>query len=440
MSNVRRGLRSGSATPDRAGAWRHKALCGLCLPLVVGVAACGGSSSSSGNSSSAAASTSPAKKVDLTGACDKSQKPFTEAMVVDLSGPTKAIGALQSEGYKAAAKYLNAKSGGIGGRCVEVKTLDSTGDPATASQVLLKYISSGNKPDSLWPGSTSPEVAATMPIVVRNKLFSVGPSTIGDAMLKGAASKYPFQFAIVPPDTNGAAPAASAKWATGVKAKKVGILQLDTAHSATLAQQTADDLKKAGIDSVIKTYPATALDLTPQVSALRDAGADALIQTGTPGPTTGPALNAPQKLGWNVPYLFTDTSSDLTTLAAAAVLKDVKLLAQKGDSYTEADAPAAAKQLVANGGAANSGPIGLAVPGYSWDAAIATALAAKEAGNTDATSLTKGMESLSEPKSPLYVSQPAVGGYTADNHENMAAIEGSWTVIEPRPIQNGLLQ
>ncbi len=397
--------------------------------IALGVAGCGSSDDDAGTTEANAQAT--------TGKCDASAPAFTILSVSDQSGATKPIGERQLMGLNASAEYVNEERGGMLGRCVEVKGINSTGDPATASQVLLRALGSGDKPDMVWAGTTTPEVAATLPVLVRNGVFTMTPSHLGDKMLTGAGENYPHVFTTFLPQAGGGQAEQAIAWAKEQGAKKLGFLRMEYPIGDTLSEELKKLTAEAGLEYVERSYAADALDLTPQVSALRDAGVDALYQAGI-GPTTAVALKAPRKIGWDVPMLFTAAGVDLTTLASPKELENTQILSQYADVLPE-DHPGIVA-LRKHAAPAKVGGVPISVVSAPWDAVLTVNHAAQKAGKLDADSLSSTLEGIGTINDELFVFSSAIGGYSAENHQNTAGIENGWVPHAVGPIKDGLIQ
>ena len=62
--------------------------------------------------------------------------------------------AAEQDGLKAAAEVLN-ENGGLDGRRVVLDIEDDGSDPTQAVSLLQRKVTDGDKPDLVWPGSTS---------------------------------------------------------------------------------------------------------------------------------------------------------------------------------------------------------------------------------------------------------------------------------------------
>src|SRR3954465_15747490 len=112
-------------------------------PLMV-LAACG---SSSKPKASTAPTVAGAKPLDTN-------NPYVYLFSADFTGSIQAFTAGEVQGLNAAVTDINAK-GGIQGREVQLQTQNDQNDPTQAVNLLQQRLSSGKKPDAMYPGGSS---------------------------------------------------------------------------------------------------------------------------------------------------------------------------------------------------------------------------------------------------------------------------------------------
>jgi len=168
---------------------------------------------------------------------------------------------------KAGVQVQN-EAGGIGGRQIELTTVDDAGDATIAVTKLREAINSGNKPDLYLNSGPSSIAAAVLPILKQNNILSM-------SMAPSPDSTDPSKFG----------------------------------EEMTSALQSAG-LKAAGNEE----YDAAALDMTAQLQSLKNSGA-AAIALDAYGAPLGYVLQSLERLGWDVP-LVGNTSVSATNLIA----------------------------------------------------------------------------------------------------------------------------
>lgn len=246
--------------------------------------------------------------------------PITVVAVGDESGPTKEVDLPHLSAVEGAAAYFNAH-GGIDGHHVVVQILDDDGDPTTAAAVVIKRLSSGSLPTAISAGNEGNEAAALIPVLKRYDVFALTTQDPQYQCLTAGATNCPNEFTLTPSVQVEQVPVASWLKARGIK--KVGLLD----QQIDFTEQEVPVFKKAaaadGISTTVATFPATAVDLTPEMDALKSAGAQAVYVLAL-GPPVGYSLKARSGLGWNVPILF-DPAAAATgpaSLVSAALYKN----------------------------------------------------------------------------------------------------------------------
>ena len=285
---------------------RTLATLGACAVVSVSIAACsssGGSSASSSGSASSGSKSSPVKIL----------------AVVDTSGPNKSVGVPELSGIQAGAAYVNAH-GGILGRKVQVTVADDNGDPTTADTAVIQALSSNPTEYSMiWGGEEGTETSALIPVIKRYKAYAIA---INDGTnLCQNASNCPTEFTLT--GSSQIPEEAQAAWFKSHGYKNVGILDEGIAFTQTEATDLAADLAKDGIKTETESFPTSAVSVTPEMSALKSGGAQA-VYAAMFGPPEGYILNARPELGWQVPVLFESAGSslDISTLAPASEMTD----------------------------------------------------------------------------------------------------------------------
>jgi ABC-type branched-subunit amino acid transport system substrate-binding protein len=241
------------------------------------VAGCSSSGSSAGPASSGAAQGSiPAG-------------PITLGETLPLSGPLAQVGGFEKLEVTDAVAVMNA-NGGIAGHQINLVTLDDKGDPATAlanSRQLISMKVAGIVNESL--GSAS---QLTEPFFMKAGI----PTVLAESNMSFLnASQYPTYFTpYASAEQYGAAYVAYLK-AHGLN--NLGVIDDGTPVSDEYSQETVQLAKQAGLHvSASITYSPTAVDLTPQMTQLKDSGAQVVIDNGFSSPNN--VFDAINQIGW----------------------------------------------------------------------------------------------------------------------------------------------
>ncbi|MFE4498589.1 ABC transporter substrate-binding protein [Rhodococcus sp. NPDC056743] len=210
---------------------------------------------------------------------------------------------------KAGVQVQNA-AGGIGGRQIELTTVEDAGDATIAVTKLREAINSGNKPDLYLNSGPSSIGAAVLPILKQNNILSLSLSPAPDST---DPTKFPLNFDLAPGATDTARGISEYVKTKGYNS--VGVLHGSTAYGELFGDEMTTALGKVGVAAAgNEEYDATALDMTAQLQSLKNAGATA-IALDAYGAPLGYVLQSLERLGWEVP-LIGNTSVSATNLIA----------------------------------------------------------------------------------------------------------------------------
>ncbi len=376
------------------------------------------SSASTGRRSSPAASSGPIQVLSIG----------------DVSGPTKIYGELHYAGLLAAAAYLNAH-GGILGRKVVITHVDSGGVTANAVSGAIKALSgSPGKYAFVDAGAEGTEDDALIPIMKKYHQFAI---TLDDTGVCATASNCPTEFVVKGNPGDPAVAAAAFFKSKGFK--KVGILEEAIAYTEGETPGMESALKADGITPIAVTFPATATDVTPEMSELKSDGVQGVFAEAL-GPPAGYALTARAGLSWSAAPIVFDvaaSSLDITKLAPAADVanaytniyhcQDAAAKQSEGFTLLNKYLPATYK--------ATADSQACDIPGNGWDGMIEFALAAKSAGSLTTAALTKEMTTwpAMDQDSPLYITSK-VKMYTTKDHDDAGEKPTDFVVVPVGPV------
>jgi branched-chain amino acid transport system substrate-binding protein len=384
--------------------------------MSMGLAAC--SSSSSGGASTTSSS----------------KAPFTILAIVASSGSLAAVTQSELQGMQAAAKYANAH-GGFDGHQVKITVQNDNLDPTTAASLLQAALTGGTKPDMVYAGTTSNEALAMMPILTQDKVFSL-QTDVSDQTIDPATHPYAFSIA----DSTAAF---GAEVAAGTKshypnAKTVGIIIGNDVNGTSLLQSERPSLQKEGYKVVVQTYdPVTTINMTPQLEALRAEHPNVLIASGFGAPA-GYILKARAQIGWNIPVVGDSSFSanPLPSMASAAALQGVSVLAQHSAIYEPISQESAAFRVLYNAVLPKSGTFEVPFDLYEcgWDSVMVASVAATQAKSFDTEALTQAMQKLQDPTSPLFL----LGSYHYSATQHTPNPDLSQTTLASPYTKNGM--
>jgi branched-chain amino acid transport system substrate-binding protein len=380
---------------------RHRMSIAACVfaAASLGLTACASSSSGSGSSGA--------------------KGPFTILAIVAASGPLASVSAAEIDGMKVAASYVDAH-GGILGQKIKITVDNDNDDPSTAASLLQAAVSSGNKPDMVFAGTTSTETLAMMPILTQNKIFSLQISVSSQTII---AKTNPYAFSSSTQSSVFATELASAVKKLYPKTTKVGMLMGNDVTGQSLLSFERPALEAEGFSVVVQQYdPTTAIDLTPQLEALKAANPNLLIVSGF-GQIAGYILKSRYEIGWNIPTVGDSdfSANDLTALASPQELTNVSILEpNKSLLYKPFDQQGAAFQTLYKAVAPKSGTFEAPFDLYElgWDDIFLAKAAATQAGSFASAALTHALENLKATTSPDYFDGPY--RYSAAQHTPFA--------------------
>ncbi|NKR94387.1 ABC transporter substrate-binding protein [Rhodococcus hoagii] len=315
---------------------------------------------------------------------------------------------------KAGVEVQN-QEGGIGGRKIELTVVDDAGD-ATIAVTKVREAINKQKPDLVLNSGPSSVGAAVLPILKQNKILSFNVAPTQDST---DPSKFPLNFDLAP----GAAD--NARGIVGHAKEKgydsIGVIHGSTAYGELFGKEMTTALESAGLKQAgNEEYEATALDMTAQLQALKNAGAKALAVDAYGAPL-GYLLQSMQRLGWDVP-LVGNTSVASTSLVANEPPNGVlgtpevkNLVAQVFTSTVYDPDNAAVNQMVDTMASLGTIPSTLIIAD-NYDAFPLVAAAAEKAGTTtDAEKLAQALET-EEVQANAKTAFLSRYNFTADNH------------------------
>ncbi len=367
-----------------------------------------------------------------------SSTPFRIVMVLPITGEVNAYATAEEEAMQAAVTYVN-KNGGVDGRKATLTVLDDKLDPTTAVTLLQQQIQTA-KPDLVWPGATSNESLAILPVLTRNKILSIG-NTQSD--LINNPTKYPYEFSIVTQNSLEAVAAAAKLQTEGIT--KVALLTANDANGTSVAAAYTNALKADQISVAAETYAPTDLDMTAQLQRLQATNPDILLlQAPAGGPAIGYVLKDRTKIGWDVKTLGTTSVGDgnnLSLTSTAADWKNLQLMVypvntQTGPTVDRPAMKALQSSLKKAGSKYNQLMQIYAAP---WDSLMIAKIGITQAKSFDADKVQKALENITQPKTPDYV-EFATERFSASSHFLDLSASDAFTYVKAGGVVDGIIQ
>jgi branched-chain amino acid transport system substrate-binding protein len=220
-------------------------------------------------------------------------------LVTALSGQSARAGEAITRGLTVAIDEINAK-GGILGRKVELVRRDDEATPAkgviAARELIFK-----ERVAVLFGGLDTPVSLAIVPLVNQEKVPFMGPWAAGTPITKnGANPNFAFRVSAVDEIVNKAMLAYSQKT---FNAKNCGMILVnnpwgESNEKGLRAALDARGMKAAGIEK----FGGDDVDVVPQLTRLKNAGADCLFLVGNVGPSAQ-VVKSLDRMGWKPPIV-----------------------------------------------------------------------------------------------------------------------------------------
>lgn len=317
-------------------------------------------------------------------------------LIASLSGASAKSGEAITRGLTIAIDEINA-AGGLLGRQVELLRRDDEANPAKGL-IAARELIQREKVALLVGGLQTPVSLAVVPYVNQARIPYMGPWAAGTPITRnGAKENYVFRVSAVDEMVD-IALVERAISAHG--AKKPGMILInnpwgESNEKGLLAALKARGMENAGIEKI----EISDIDAVPQLTRLKQAGADTLFMVANVGPSAQ-IMKSLERMGWDVPVIshWGPAGGRFSELAGKRA-KDVEMI--QTFTFSGNDNPKAAaifeklKQTFPEikSEADVTPAVGIA---NAYDAMHLSALAIKNAGATDGPAIRKGFYAIRE--------------------------------------------
>jgi branched-chain amino acid transport system substrate-binding protein len=352
------------------------------------------------------------------------QETIKIGLVTALSGQSARAGEAITRGLAVAIDELNAKGGALG-RKFELVRRDDEATPAkgviAARELLFK-----EKVAVLFGGLDTPVSLAIVPIMNEAKMPFMGPWAAGTPITKnGAKDNYVFRVSAVDEIVDRAMLQYSQRT---FNAKNCGMILVnnpwgESNEKGLTAALAAKGMKAAGIEK----FEGNDVDVVPQLTRLKAAGADCLFLVGNVGPSAQ-VVKSLDRMGWKPPIVshWGPAGGRFTELAgpSAPSVHFVQTysffgkLSPVGDKVLKA---LMAKYPDVKGPGDVTPAVGVA---NAYDAMMLTALAIQAAGKLDGTAIRDGYYKIGRYEGLIKTYNKP---FTADNHDAVNENDYVWT-------------
>ncbi len=225
--------------------------------------------------------------------------PIRIGLVTALSGQSARAGEAITRGMTVAIDEINAK-GGVLGRPLELVRRDDEGNPAKGVTAARELIFK-EKVAVLFGGLDTPVSMAIVPVVNQEKVPFMGPWAAGTPITQnGANPNFVFRVSAVDEIVDKAMLQYAMKT---FKATKPAMILVNNPWGESNEKGLTAALAAKGMKAVgIEKFDGNDLDVVPQLTRLKDAGADVLFLVGNVGPSAQ-VVKSLDRMGWKVPIV-----------------------------------------------------------------------------------------------------------------------------------------
>ena len=227
------------------------------------------------------------------------QETIKLGLVAAMSGQSAKSGEAIVRGLSVAIDEVNAK-GGLLGKKVELLVRDDESNPAKGA-VAARELVQREKVAALFGGLDTPVSLAIVPFANQTKVPFMGVWAAGTPITRnGAAENYVFRVSAVDELVDKALVDYSiAKYQT----KKPGMILInnpwgESNERGLKAALAAKNMPYAGIEK----FETNDVDVVPQLTRLKEAGADVLYLVANVAPSSQ-VVKSLDRMGWNVPIV-----------------------------------------------------------------------------------------------------------------------------------------
>uniref|UniRef100_UPI0035B2535F ABC transporter substrate-binding protein n=1 Tax=Hylemonella sp. TaxID=2066020 RepID=UPI0035B2535F len=248
-------------------------------------------------------------------------EPIKIGLVTALSGQSALAGEAITRGMQIAIDEINAKGGLLGGRKLELVRRDDEANPAKGV-VAARELIYREKVAVVFGGLDTPVSMAIVPLMNQEKVPFMGPWAAGTGITQnGANPNFAFRVSAVDEIVDVGMLAYAQKT---FKTAKPGLILVnnpwgESNEKGLKAAMAAKGVTPAGVEK----FEANDVDMVPQLTRLKAAGADTLFMVGNVGPSAQ-VVKSLERMGWKVPVVsHWGPAGGRFTELAGALAKDV---------------------------------------------------------------------------------------------------------------------
>jgi branched-chain amino acid transport system substrate-binding protein len=227
-----------------------------------------------------------------------SEPPIKVGLVAALSGQSAKSGEALTRGLTMAINEVNA-SGGVLGRPLELVRRDDESNPSKGILAARELVQR-EKVAVLFGGLDTPVSLAIVPLVNQMKVPFMGIWAAGTKITEnGAADNYVFRVSAVDELVD----EALVKYGVDNGMKKPGMILINNPWGESNEAGFKRALEKRGMPNAgVERIQDSDLDVVPQLTRLKNAGADTLLLVGNVSPSAQ-VVKSLDRMGWDVPIV-----------------------------------------------------------------------------------------------------------------------------------------
>lgn len=364
-------------------------------------------------------------------------EPIKIGLVTALSGQSALAGEAITRGMQIAIDEINAKGGLLGGRKLELVRRDDEANPAKGV-VAARELIYREKVAVVFGGLDTPVSMAIVPLMNQEKVPFMGPWAAGTGITQnGANPNFAFRVSAVDEIVDVGMLAYAQKT---FKTAKPGLILVnnpwgESNEKGLKAAMAAKGVTPAGVEK----FEANDVDMVPQLTRLKAAGADTLFMVGNVGPSAQ-VVKSLERMGWKVPVVsHWGPAGGRFTELAGAMAKDVHFV--QTYSFFGKQSPVGERVIKAmmakypnvKGPGDISPAVGVA---NAYDGMHLTALAIQAAGSTKGDDIRQGYYKIEKYEGLI---KTYVKPFTPTVHDAVQANDYVWAqFIDNRIVPVGL--
>ncbi|RRV10149.1 ethanolamine utilization protein EutN [Pseudomonas sp. v388] len=234
----------------------------------------------------------------MFGGAQAAEPPIKVGLVAALSGQSAKSGEALTRGLTMAINEVNAK-GGVLGRPLELVRRDDESNPSKGMLAARELIQR-EKVTVLFGGLDTPVSLAIVPLANQMKIPFMGIWAAGTKITEnGAADNYVFRVSAVDERVD----EALVKYGVDNGMSKPGMILINNPWGESNEAGFKRALEKRGLANAgVERIQDSDLDVVPQLTRLKNAGADTLLMVGNVGPSAQ-VVKSLDRMGWDVPVV-----------------------------------------------------------------------------------------------------------------------------------------